>query len=294
MKDTITTPAYREEIEALGRSLLADGLALYELSESLLAVERATGQRLAVVSADRIAADATVEVPPMAETVSDDTPGLVDVDDSGLKADPAPLAADPEPPAPPPPAPQVKIVAGQEDAARAGMPWTDAEKARAIAMKGEGLTARHIAGILNRPVFATRHMLGKLVKEGAEVGRVDDAAPEPVPADQEGPKDDEPDEAEPAQEPAAPRRLTGRQQRLVDHLGRLGDDFEPSDDLWLAESLAKGINLSVIADQLGCDLATARGRYRAMLVTEIRSPSGSITIDGQADLLAALRYRAAE
>lgn len=88
--------------------------------------------------------------------------------------------------------------------------------------------------------------------------------------------------------------LTSSQTRLLAHIDRMADsdDFAPADDLYLAESLARGIASSVIADQLGCEAKHLGPRLRALRNREIVNDKGQPTIEGQADLLAVLRFRA--
>lgn len=270
----ISTPAFQEELQERGAVLMTEGQAILDLARSLGRFEDATGQRLAVVDAIQIRADATI-APMMAETITDpDDPAPDD-----CLVEPVPVVGkvnagqhqQAELPAPVPPAP------APDD--KAGSPWSDEEKAEAVRMKSEGFSASHIAKVIGRPHPATRAMLAKLAKEKAPPpAEVAPAPPAPP--------------AAPVPKAETFQPLTRRQQLLVDHVGRLPDDFEPADDLWLAESLAKGTPIDVIADQLGCDSATARARFRAMLTDGIKTPKGTITTDGQADLLAALRYRA--
>lgn len=274
MMPPISTPAFQEELQERGAVLMTEGQAILDLARSLGRFEDATGQRLAVVDAIQIRADATI-APMMAETITDpDDPAPDD-----CLVEPVPVVGkvnagqhqQAELPAPVPPAP------APDD--KAGSPWSDEEKAEAVRMKSEGFSASHIAKVIGRPHPATRAMLAKLAKEKAPPpAEVAPAPPAPP--------------AAPVPKAETFQPLTRRQQLLVDHVGRLPDDFEPADDLWLAESLAKGTPIDVIADQLGCDSATARARFRAMLTDGIKTPKGTITTDGQADLLAALRYRA--
>lgn len=302
MMPPISTPAFQEELQERGAVLMTEGQAILDLARSLGRFEDATGQRLAVVDAIQIRADATI-APMMAETITDpDDPAPDD-----CLVEPVPVVGkvnagqhqQAELPAPVPPAP------APDD--KAGSPWSDEEKAEAVRMKSEGFSASHIAKVIGRPHPATRAMLAKLAKEKAPPPAEVAPAP-PVPPAAPAPKAEKPASAvvkmtaAPAPAPAEPeppkaetfQPLTRRQQLLVDHVGRLPDDFEPADDLWLAESLAKGTPIDVIADQLGCDSATARARFRAMLTDGIKTPKGTITTDGQADLLVALRYRAAD
>lgn len=87
--------------------------------------------------------------------------------------------------------------------------------------------------------------------------------------------------------------LTVRQHDLLQHMRCLSrEDFTPEDDLFLVEELAKGTPGNIIADQLGCDLKLAARRFRALQTDDIVNAKGILTIDGQADLLVAVRHRA--
>lgn len=204
---------------------------------------------------------------------------------------------------------------------KAGLPWSDDEKAKAMALMRKGFSASHIAKVLGRPMFATRHMMTKLSKETGtappKTGSAEVAAPVPTVPDAPDP---EPQKAPPAAvsapptpvpvEPPAPppaapaptapipaaseKPLTTRQRIILEHLSRLDDTFEPEDDLYLVEQLAKGVPSNVIADQLGCDCRDLGIRYRKMLCDEIKTQRGDITIDGQEDLLTVLRWRSAQ
>ena len=96
--------------------------------------------------------------------------------------------------------------------------------------------------------------------------------------------------------PAAPPapRLTIRQKRIFDHLKRLSDDFTVEDDLYLAQEITGGTPPEVVADELGCDMRTVVTRLRAMQVPEILTAKNMLTIDGQADLMVAVRCRAGQ
>lgn len=298
MTPLISTPTFQEELQDRGAALMTEGQAILDLARCLGRFEDATGQRLAVVDAVQIRADASIG-PALAETITDEVPVwakfLDPIPDALFPAaveagklvmesmggtQPQPDVSEPVPPA-------------QEAEALPQLPcWPDEDKAKAVGMRGDGFSPSHIAKVIGRPLRETRAVLAAVPpEEGGQL--VEEPAPEPA-------EPGEPDEpAEPASQvepppPAAvaPPALTMRQNRLVDHLGRLGDDFEPADDLWLVTSLAKGSSLDVIADQLGCDMAAARARFRSMLTDDITSSRGAITLDGQADLLEALKYRA--
>ncbi|SFY18359.1 hypothetical protein SAMN04244548_02984 [Paracoccus pantotrophus] len=83
-----------------------------------------------------------------------------------------------------------------------------------------------------------------------------------------------------------------RQNWLLDHLRGLPDDFTAEDDVYLVEGLLSGTPAAVIADQLGCNLKAVAARFRSMQTEEILTVKGQLTLSGQQDLLAAVRYRA--
>lgn len=113
------------------------------------------------------------------------------------------------------------------------------------------------------------------------------AAPEPAPQD-----------ADPKQariratlQAAIAENQPGRQMRVLSHLLTLPrGSFTAADDLFLAEGLATRRALAEIADQLGCEPAAVTGRWKAMLFADLTDRHGHILLDGQADLLRALRW----
>lgn len=85
----------------------------------------------------------------------------------------------------------------------------------------------------------------------------------------------------------------GRQVRVLSHLLTLPSDvFGAADDLFLAEGLASRRAVAEIADQLGCEPAAVTARWKAMLFADITDRHGLLLLDGQADLLRALRWLA--
>lgn len=334
MNAVISTPTLQEELQMRGASRMTEGQAMLDLARSLGRFEDATGQRLAVVDAGLVRF-----AEPVAQDWASADAGLADVDLevvlhidpelSGVDEPVAPAADNPAPPvapAPAPvPAPDPAPEPDQEPEAdptpKAGLPWSDDEKAKAIALRRKGFSASHIAKVLGRPMFATRHMMTKLSKEAGtapqKTGSAKAAAPEPVVPDASEPEPQKtapsavsapptpvpvkppvPPPAAPAPTapiPAAPEKpLTTRQRIILEHLSRLDDTFEPEDDLYLVEQLAKGVPSNVISDQLGCDCRDLGLRYRKMLCDEIKTQRGDITIDGQEDLLTVLRWRSAQ
>lgn len=85
----------------------------------------------------------------------------------------------------------------------------------------------------------------------------------------------------------------GRQIRVLSHLLTLPrGSFTAADDLFLAEGLASRRALAEIADQLGCEPAAVTARWKAMLFPDLTDRHGHILLDGQTDLLRALRWLA--
>ncbi|MGA0615922.1 hypothetical protein [Paracoccus sp. KR1-242] len=177
-------------------------------------------------------------------------------------------------------------------------PWSDDDLTVLAHLRAQGKDNIAIGRAMNRTPGAIRDRIRRLEAQTQidEPQTVQEDAPRPEAAPDPEPLAPPAPEAPPAPiDPPAPvdfgPTLTRRQNRLVDHLNRLPDDFEPSDDLYLVESLASRVPIDVMCDQLGCDQPTIKNRYRAMLIEEITTAKGIITIDGQADLLIALRYR---
>lgn len=122
------------------------------------------------------------------------------------------------------------------------------------------------------------------------------AAPTP-PAAPEAP-------AKPAARPAAstatakPKtddRLWGKlnlpERQIVKHLDRLPKTFTPQDDLRLAELLTNGSKIDAAAAFLEVEADAALTRWKSFLCEDVIGANGKPTIDGQKQLLNALRYR---
>ena len=177
--------------------------------------------------------------------------------------------------------------------------WSEDEIEHLNWMRSDGKTLVQIGLALGRTQVAVRDKIKALdrqqQKDDLTSATTPVLKPEPVaPAVQIAPAPPPAPAPAPAPSPppvVEPARLTNRQNELIDHLNKLPDTFAPEDDLYLAESLFQRVSIGIIADQLGCDEATVRGRFRAMQNDSIRNSKGVLTIDGQADLLVALRYR---
>lgn len=174
--------------------------------------------------------------------------------------------------------PPVAAGTGTETRLKVGEPWTEQEDAQLLRLIGTGKRIADAAEILRRPVPGTQFRLKKL--RGQAKALAQQAAPTPAPAQKAGSEADQ-------------KPLTVIQRSVLQHLQRLSDDFMPSDDLHLAEQLAKGTPIEVIADDLGCDVKTVQARWKAFLFEHITSDKGVLTIQGQSDLLHVLRHRAA-
>lgn len=93
-----------------------------------------------------------------------------------------------------------------------------------------------------------------------------------------------------AADPGDLKHLTIRQRALVHHLNALSDDFTLIDDLDIIEDMARGAKPAAIADSMGCQPRDIENRFKRFLVPEISNWKGYITIDGQEDLMIALRH----
>lgn len=118
-------------------------------------------------------------------------------------------------------------------------------------------------------------------------------APKPATAPEPAPQDADPKQARvrATLQAAIAENQPGRQIRILSHVLTLPrGSFTAADDLFLAEGLATRRALAEIADQLGCEPAAVTGRWKAMLFADLTDRHGHILLDGQADLLRALRW----
>jgi hypothetical protein len=190
-------------------------------------------------------------------------------------------------------------------------PLTEMEKAAAQRMAKDGFDARAIATKLNRRVQTVALYLNLLARNGATAAAPaapdEQTGPDPVPcavapvvmASGESVLLEalpQPAPAVPVDPPSADvADLTGRQRSLLSHLAALEskDPWTPDVDLALFEGLARGFKLGMVAVDLGVDPREAKRRFDAVVspVTDMR---GNIVLDGQRDLLVALRRRAGQ
>lgn len=175
---------------------------------------------------------------------------------------------------------------------RAAVPaWTDAEVKRAIAIGAESLLAgRALTSNIAALVSATGRT-HDACKKRLQMVRTD---AETLAAELKAAKS-QAIAAAVASTPQAPASvsavgLTGRQRDLVAAVRRVGmpTGWDAELDLDVVEGLAKGRRLDDLALDLGVDGAGTKRRY-ADLTKLIRNDKGQITIDGQSDLLVALR-----
>lgn len=86
-------------------------------------------------------------------------------------------------------------------------------------------------------------------------------------------------------------KLTLPGWQIVRHLERLSKTLTPADDLRLVELLTGGHKIDATAAFLDVEPAVALDRWKSFLTADVIGPNGKPTIDGQARLLNALRYR---
>lgn len=86
--------------------------------------------------------------------------------------------------------------------------------------------------------------------------------------------------------------LSARQRRILHHLNLLSDDFAPIDDQDIVEGLTSGRKAEALADEMGCAAREVVNRWKRLLTDEVVNFKGQITLDGQADLVVAVRHLA--
>lgn len=226
--------------------------------------------------------------------------GPAPVETVAPEPDPEP---DPEPAPPPAPAPAPKQSAPSDPSA-----WTEDEDRKILTgLFRDGLSQLACAKLVNRSDNATKFRLrvlqglvdkrqappyaAQIIAEltgGTTQAKAPDPKPEPAKV-----------EAAPAPAPAQPKpvenpswtNLTLAQRALVKHLERMNDDFAPQDDLDIASGLFDGRKAPTIAADLGVTPEEVVARFKLMKHRDILDPKGHLTIDGQRDLIVALRYR---
>lgn len=87
-------------------------------------------------------------------------------------------------------------------------------------------------------------------------------------------------------------KLTLPEREIVKHLERLPKTFAPQDDLRLVELVASGNKIDTVAAFLEVEADAALSRWKSFLCEDVVGANGKPTIDGQKQLLNALRYRA--
>lgn len=100
---------------------------------------------------------------------------------------------------------------------------------------------------------------------------------------------------QPPQKPQSATRPWGSlnliERDVVKHLERLPDTFTPAEDLTIAELLISGNRIEAVAMQLEVSPADALARWKGFLCDEVLGANGFPSLDGQKQLLNALRYR---
>lgn len=191
-------------------------------------------------------------------------------------------------------------------------PITAAERAEILRMDGEGLDAGKIGAALNRRPAQIGAILYYAKGKKSEI-----PAGQPFPAasnDAAGAAGFVPAEAGPeAEEPAQPDtghasaaapvvggaatspQLTARQRTLAAHLDRVHErrGFDADIDLEMVEALFAGAKAGQVALDLGIDSMALVQRFRE-LTAPLRDDRDRVSIDGQSDLLAMMRQRAAD
>ncbi len=187
-------------------------------------------------------------------------------------------APEPAPEPAPVPAPKTEPKSILKPVANHARPFTDAEDLRIFDMKNAGKTVAEISEVLGRTEASINYRWYKRLK-GADVEmlRKRVAPPKSTP------------------QPGEAARLTARQRSFAAELMRLGDDFAPEDDLYLAREMAEGTAAAVVADQLGCEPADVARRWQRMVAIEEFAPLSAGKKDtGHSDLIAALAFLAVQ
>ena len=177
--------------------------------------------------------------------------------------------------------------------------WSEDEIQTALLMQEGGSAAKAIAKALNRPLGGTQFMLHKLRSGWRPRSRSQRAKPAVTPAPAAAkpitpatPPITVQPKVTPVPMPSQAGPLTGAQRTLMARIMRTDDDFTPADDLYLCEQIIARTGLDLIADQLGCDAATVKARWHALLGFDPKTVKGGIPLDLQADLLTVLRQLA--
>lgn len=81
------------------------------------------------------------------------------------------------------------------------------------------------------------------------------------------------------------------ERRIVRHLERMPSTFTPAEDVTITELLMAGNRIEAVAQQLEVTTDQALTRWKGFLCGEVLGADGKPSIDGQQQLLNALRYR---
>lgn len=247
----------------------------------------------------------------MGEPISDPTP----VETVNLVSEPQPTPAPVSKKAAPTPAPAPKKV-DPAAASNDGTAWSEAEDRTILTgLFRDNLTQGACAKLVNRSESATKFRFRVL--QGLASNRVAPPHAEKIILELTGgparakvvTPDPMPERVAVADAPAASKMtaaqvggddgkaspswtsLTLAQRALVKHLEKLSDDFAPQDDLDIASGLFDGQKAPTIAINLGVTPEEVVARFKLMKHRDILDPKGHLTIDGQRDLIVALRYR---
>lgn len=210
----------------------------------------------------------------------------IDCPAAGIAEAQAEAAPQPEPlPSPAPcadPAPH-SSAARQPDRKRG--PWSEDEMAQLARLHADGLSTAEIAERLNRVTqgvtMALRRLQGARPQNAEAPPAAKAAEPTPPPARR-------------AADVLSVSPSVGIRGRVARHLDSLPHDpvWLPTDDQELAEALTSGRGLDAVAADLDLDRNLCRQRWQKLSGGPVRDGRGSITLDGQAALLAELRARA--
>ena len=141
---------------------------------------------------------------------------------------------------------------------------------------------------------AVEHQRGERAKRAAGLAKVVAEAPEKPSM---GAKIAEPPAPAPAPAPPPPadNPLTIAQRSILDAVRRLSGrkGFDAEIDLEIVEGFARGTKTAALALDLDLDAPLLLARFRDLTAC-IRDARGNMTIDGQADLMKALRHRVKE
>lgn len=113
----------------------------------------------------------------------------------------------------------------------------------------------------------------------------------PAPAKTAAPKPEAVKEALKPQEGRPWGALSLAEREIVKHLERLPETFTVAEDLQLVELLTSGQKLPFIADVMEVAADALLARWKSFWAPQVLGPNGLPSIDGQKQLLNALRYR---